>query len=449
VPAELPDWRGLSVVIAGAGVTGSSVVRALEPLGATVRIVDDSDGTAAAALPEGTALVVTSPGWRPDHPLLLEAARRGVGVWGDVELAWRLGRDTATPWLVVTGTNGKTTTTGMLAAVLEAAGLSTQACGNYGPPVLDAVLHEPPHDVLAVELSSFQLHWAPSVRPQAGAVLNLADDHLDWHGSRASYAHAKARAYGDEGTVAVGVAGDDALLATAPGRRVRVTLAVPAAGELGVVRQPGGPALLVDRCFAAGAPAEAEALASLADLPALLAPHDVTNALVAAALARAHGVPAEAVAAGLASYQPGEHRMQVIGTHAGVTWVDDSKATNPHAALASLAAFDSVVWIAGGLNKGLAFDGLARGARDTVRAAVLLGRCAPEIAEALARHAPEIPVIRVPDLDAGVREASRLARPGDTVLLAPAAASMDMFRDYRERGQAFAAGVARLAGKGS
>jgi len=449
----LPDWDGLPVVVAGAGVTGSSVTRALAPLGARVAVVDDADGSAARPLPGGTALVVVSPGWRPTHPLLVEAAARGVPVWGDVELAWRLGRDRSTPWLVVTGTNGKTTTTGMLAEILSAAGCSIVACGNIGLPVLDAVLHEPPHDVLAVELSSFQLFWAPSVRPRAGAVLNVAPDHLDWHGSLAAYTAAKARAYGDADTVAVGVDGADALLRHAPGRRVRVTLAPPAAGELGVVHQVGGPALLVDRCFAPGAPEHAEALGALGDLPALRAPHDVTNALVAAALARAHGVPAEAVGAGLAAYSPGPHRLQVVAEHAGITWVDDSKATNPHAAIASLQAVGrgagsdaSLVWLAGGLNKGLAFEDLARAAAGTVRVALLLGRCAPEIAEALARHAPQIDVIRVPDLDHGVREAARLARSGDTVLLAPAAASMDMFRDYRERGEVFAAAVRQQTG---
>ncbi len=443
---HLPDWEGLRVVAAGGGVTGTSVVRALEPLGATVTVLDDRPGS-AAALPAGVDLVVTSPGWRPDHPLLLGAAAAGVPVWGDVELAWRFALEGSVPWLVVTGTNGKTTTTELLAAVLTAAGRDALACGNIGLPLLDAVLRVPVPEVLAVELSSFQLHWAPSVRPFAGAVLNLAPDHLDWHGGMAAYAAAKLRAYGDADTLAVGVAGSDALLARAPGRRVLVTLDPPAAGQLGLVRQMGGPALLVDRCFGPGAPDEAVALASLDELPWVRAPHDLTNALAAAALARAYGVEAEAVAEGLGGFVPGAHRMSLVATVGGVRYVDDSKATNPHAAVASLTAHDDVVWLAGGLNKGLGFDELAiaAGAAD-VRAAVLLGACADEIAGALARHAPAIPVIRVADLDAGVREATRLAAGHGTVLLAPAAASMDMFRDYRERGEVFAAAVRRLEG---
>jgi len=454
---DVSRLAGLGVVVAGAGVTGTSARRHLAALGARVTVLDDRDGSAAAGLPPRTGLVVVSPGWRPDHPLLAAAAADGVPVWGDVELAWRLacapGRPAAPPWLVVTGTNGKTTTTGMLAAVLTAAGATTVATGNIGLPVLDAVLAEPAYDVLAVELSSFQLHWAPSVVPFAGAVLNVAADHLDWHGSATAYAASKLRALGDARTIAVGVADDPgsaALIATAPStRRVLVRASPPAAGELGVADGPDGAAVLLDRAFTAftadGPGGAGEVLAAVADVPALRAPHDATNALVAAALARAYGVPAAAVGRGLAAYRPGPHRVERVGVVAGVGYVDDSKATNPHAALASVTAYPSVIWIAGGLNKGLGFDELAAAARGHVRAAVLLGSCREQIAAALARHAPQIPVIRVPDLDHGVREAARLARTGDTVLLAPAAASFDMFRDYAERGEVFAAAVRRLA----
>ena len=448
--ATLPDWPGLHVVVAGAGRTGDSVRRALEPLGAELTVVDDKDAS-AASLPDGAQLVVTSPGFPPHHPLMQAAAAAGVPVWGDVELAWRLSRDTGTDWLVVTGTNGKTTTTEMLGAILRESGRHATTAGNIGTPILDVVRAAPPYDVIAVELSSFQLHWAPSVVPVAAVVLNIADDHLDWHGSRAAYEAAKAQVFAD-GTVAVGVAEDAAsmrLLAGAPGRPVTVRLGPPGPGEIGVVvEQETGDVLLVDRVFGAGAPAQADLLLDLADAPQLAAPHVVTDALAAAALARAAGVPAEAVSAALAAFTPGAHRVQVVGDHAGVRYVDDSKATNPHAAIASLSGFDSIVWIAGGRNKGLAFDDVVIAAAPRLRAAVLIGESAGEIAEAFARHAPQITLVRASTLDDGVREAASLAEPGDTVLLAPAAASMDMFRDYAERGDVFAAAVRTLLGTG-
>jgi UDP-N-acetylmuramoylalanine--D-glutamate ligase len=441
-----PDWRGLPVVVAGAGRTGDSIVRALEPLGAVLTVVDDKDGS-ATALPEGTALVVTSPGFAPHHPLMRSAATAGVPVWGDVELAWRLSRDTGTEWLVVTGTNGKTTTTEMLGAMLREGGRHASTAGNIGTPILDVVRSVPPYEVLAVEMSSFQLHWAPSVAAVAAVVLNIADDHLDWHGSRVAYEKAKANAFA-EGTIAVGVADDPAsmrLLAHAPGRRVVVRLGPPGPGELGVVvESDGGDVLLVDRAFGPGAPERAELLLDLGDAPVLAAPHLVTDALAAAALARAAGVPGEAIAAALTSFRPGAHRVQLVGERDGVRFVDDSKATNPHAALASLSGFDPVVWIAGGRNKGLSFDDLVSAAAPRLRAAVLLGESADEIADAFARHAPQITLVRASTLDDGVREAASLAHPGDTVLLAPAAASMDMFRDYAERGDVFAAAVRTL-----
>jgi UDP-N-acetylmuramoylalanine--D-glutamate ligase len=459
------DWAGRSVCVAGLGISGVAAAETLLRLGAGVWVVDARDGaeqrTTAAALtvlgaevalgvdpaagpPAGTELVVTSPGWRPQAPLLRAAAAAGIPVWGEVELAWRLRPPRAAPWLALTGTNGKTTTVRMLTAILQAAGHRAVAAGNVGTPLLAAVLADPAYDVVAVELSSFQLHWSTSVRPAAAAVLNLADDHLDWHGSFTAYAAAKTRIWAGADTVAIGNADDPptaAALAAAPGRRVSCTLGPPGPGQLGVVGDR-----LIDRAFAAD-PAGAE-LAMVAEVrPA--GPHNVANALAAAALARAYGVPAPAVAAGLRAFVPDAHRNSVVDVVGGVSYVDDSKATNPHAAAASLAAYPTVVWIAGGLGKGLSFDALVAGAASRLRGAVLLGACRSEIAEALARHAPTIPVVEVARTDTGampaaVTAAARLARPGDTVLLAPAAASMDMFRDYRARGAAFAAAVAHL-----
>jgi UDP-N-acetylmuramoylalanine--D-glutamate ligase len=450
------SYDGLPVVVAGAGVSGAAAARVLRDRGARVTVVDGNAERAQAlrdegfevratdAPPDGTALVVTSPGWRPAAPLLVASSAAGIEVIGEVELAWRLRGESSAPWLAVTGTNGKTTTVRMLASVLRAAGLRTVAAGNVGLPLLDAVLAPEPYDVLAVELSSFQLHWSSTLRPHAAVVLNIAPDHVDWHGSLEAYAAAKGRVHGP-GTVAV-YNREDAESVRLAGRadvRVGFTLGSPAPGELGVVED-----LLVDRAFAE-VPGEATAIATLGDLPVPGA-HNVANALAAAALARSYGVPAEAVAEGLRGFVPDPHRNALVATVDGVAWVDDSKATNPHAAAASLAAYSRVVWVAGGLLKGADVDELVRSAAPRLQAVVLLGTDRPAFVEALRRHAPDVPVVEVDRLDTGamldvVSAARDLARPGDTVLLAPAAASMDCFRDYAQRGELFAAAVGARA----
>jgi UDP-N-acetylmuramoylalanine--D-glutamate ligase len=451
------DWPALGVVVCGIGISGTAVAEVLLRRGARVRVVDA--GATDAATLRGAALtalgaevllgdgdpdvgtpdlVVTSPGWAPDQPLLHRLAAAGVPVWGEVELAWRFSRP-ETAWLAVTGTNGKTTTVEMLAAMLSAAALRAEAAGNIGTPLLEAVLREVPPDWLAVELSSFQLHWSDSIRPRAAAILNVAPDHLDWHGSLAAYAADKAKVWARMGPddVAVGNADDPAvaaLLAEAPaGRKVEFTLAPPRAGQLGVDR-----GRLVDRAFANGE------LAPVADLTGLTGSHNVANALAALAVALGAGVPLEPCLSALSSFAPGAHRLATVLEHSGVRYVDDSKATNPHAAVQALSSFDRVVWIAGGLNKGLEFDELVAGAKDRLVAAVLIGSCAHQLRDALARHAPDVPVHRADSMQTAVEIAETLAQPGDTVLLAPAAASMDMFRDYRERGDAFAAAVAAV-----
>jgi len=450
-------WDGRQVVVAGAGVSGAAAARVLRDLGARVVVADASEERAEPLRaegfdvrpldqpPAGTSLVVTSPGWRPTSPLLVAAAAAGVEVWGEVELAWRLRPAGAAPWLALTGTNGKTTSVRMLASVLEAAGLRAVATGNVGLPVLDAVLAAEPYDVLAVELSSFQLHWSSSLRPAAAALLNVADDHTDWHGSFQEYALAKSRVWRGSG-VCVGNADDEVtrtLLGRAPGRRVTFTLQAPRDGELGVVED-----LLVDRAFP-DVRGEATALAELRDV-GVPGDHNVANALAAAALARAHGVPADAVRDGLRAFRPDPHRNALVPTSDGIRWVDDSKATNPHAAAASLAAYDDVVWVAGGLLKGADVDDLVRAAAPRLRAVVLLGTDRQPFREALARHAPDVPVREVERLDTeamsdAVAHARALAQAGWTVLLAPAAASMDCFRDYGQRGDLFAAAAGGAA----
>ncbi|MEZ0095981.1 UDP-N-acetylmuramoyl-L-alanine--D-glutamate ligase [Streptacidiphilus sp. EB129] len=473
-----PDWKGLRVTVAGLGVSGVPAATVLHGLGAVVTVVDGGDGPRqvaqaeglralgvtvrlgdGASLPADTELVVTSPGWAPSSPLFAAAEAAGVPVWGDVELAWRLRRPhhatgEPAPWLAVTGTNGKTTTVQMLAAILTAAGRRTAAVGNVGVSVLDAVLAEEPYDVLAVELSSYQLHWSPSLRPHSAVVLNIAADHLDWHGSMAAYAAAKGRVYEGNTVACVYNTADPAteeLVREAEVeegcRAVGFTLGPPALSQLGVVD-----GLLVDRAFVPDRQRAAAELASVEDVhPA--APHNVANALAAAALARAYGVEPRAVRDGLRAFRPDAHRIAHVTDVDAVAYVDDSKATNPHAAAASLAAYPSVVWLAGGLAKGADMDALVAGAADRLRGAVLMGADRQLIRAALARHAPQVPVIEVPDgqtgapaMDAAVRAAAGLAQPGDTVLLAPACASMDMFTDYGERGDLFAVAARALAG---
>lgn len=475
-----PLAPGAPVLVAGGGITGKAALGALSRFGAVPTLCDDDPATLRGYADAGVAtvstsmaaeqisryaLVVTSPGFSPTTPLLVTAAAAGVPIWGDVELAWRLdaaGRyGPPRRWLAVTGTNGKTTTTSMLHAMLTAAGMRSLLCGNIGDPVLD-VLDEPA-DLLAVELSSFQLHWAPSLRPEAGVVLNIAEDHLDWHGSLAAYAAAKARVL--DGRVAV-VGLDDgraaALLDTA-GAPVRVgfRLGEPAAGELGVRDEQ-----LVDRAFA-----DDLTLLPVDSIP-VPGPVGVLDALAAAALARCVDVPAEAIAAAIASFQVGRHRAEVVAVAQGITYVDDSKATNPHAAEASVLAYPRVVWIAGGLLKGASVDAEVARMASRLVGAVLIGRDRQQVAEALSRHAPDVPVLHVATgedagmdatavvsgadvteveqsggdvgttvMTAAVAAARTVAKPGDTVLLAPAGASFDQFAGYADRGDAFAAAV--------
>ena len=473
------DWSGVRAVVAGFGVSGFAAAdnllflgaqvtaldevttpeRAekamlLETLGATVRL----EPGATALLPDDVDLVVTSPGWAPSAPLLAQAVERGVPIWGEVELAWRL-RDPEhpAPWLAVTGTNGKTTTVQMLESILLAAGLRAAAVGNIGRPIVEAVMDPEPYDVLAVELSSFQLHYTYSMSAESAAVLNLAEDHLDWYdgevggrSSMARYAADKARIFDRAQRACVYNLADTATEEMAReadvvegARAVGFTLGMPSVGNVGIVED-----LLVDRAFIEERATSAAELCTLSDL-ASRAPHFVANALAAAALARAHGVSREAVREGLKAFRPDGHRIALVAEDAGVAWVDDSKATNPHAAKSSLQAYEHVVWVAGGLAKGARFDDLVVAVHERLRGVVLLGRDRQVIADALSRHAPDVPIIEVADGETGdpmervVDAAAGLARSGDAVLLAPGCASMDMFANYGARGDAFADAVRR------
>src|SRR5699024_10172374 len=421
----------------------------------------DPDRLAEAALATEPDLVVASPGWSPRAPLLAGAHAEVIS---EVELAWRI----APPgirWLTLTGTNGKTTTVGMLAAILAAHGWRAPAVGNVGTPIAATVLAargaDRPLDALAVELSSFQLHYTRTVAPLASACLNVDADHLDWHGSMAAYVADKARVYARTEVACVYNTADprtrqmvEQADVTEGARAVGFTLGTPAVGEVGLVED-----VLADRAFVPNRTSHAAELGTLADLAHLaetggavagsadrdepaVPGHVVANALAAAALARAAGVEPADVAAGLRSYTVGPHRMQTVAEVGGVRYVDDSKATNAHAAAAALAAMPEggTVWIAGGLAKGAQFEEVVARFATKLRAAVVIGTDPEPIASALARHAPDVPRHLVPAGDTevmstAVRRAAGLARPGDVVLLAPACASMDQFVSYADRGE--------------
>ncbi|MBB1512635.1 UDP-N-acetylmuramoyl-L-alanine--D-glutamate ligase [Tessaracoccus sp. MC1627] len=474
---RLSDWPSAQVVVAGLGVSGFAAADGLISLGAKVIVLDEStahadkatllehlDATvvlgpgATAQLPPGTDLVVTSPGWRPSAPLLRQAAAEGIPIWGETELAWRIMQpDRAIPWLGITGTNGKTTTTQMLESMLIADGRKAAAVGNIGRPIIEAILDDTDYDVFAVELSSFQLHWMNNVNLHSAAVLNLHPDHLEWYEgdpeAMALYAADKAKIYsGVTHSCVYNVAEEatETMVENADvvegARAIGFTLGTPAVSMLGIVDD-----LIVDRAFVAQRRDSALELAKVSDVQPY-APHNVANALAAAALARSYGVKATSVAAGLKRLQLGGHRIQQIADDGGVRWVDDSKATNPHAANSAMQAFPSFVWIAGGQAKGTTFDDLIARHHDKMRGAVVIGVDRHLIADALARHAPEVPVRVLDSTETGVMDevvalAGAMARPGDTVLLSPGCASLDMFDSYSARGEKFAEAVQRyLAG---
>ncbi|MCU1509768.1 MAG: UDP-N-acetylmuramoyl-L-alanyl-D-glutamate synthetase [Glaciihabitans sp.] len=474
------NWGGLRVVVLGLGVTGFSVADTLVELGATVlvaasgakdeqkRLLDVIGGSYLESADFETIpgelvdfdpqLVVASPGFHPDHPVLLWATQRGIPTWGDIELAWRV-RDKVQPaaeWILVTGTNGKTTTTQLAAHLLEAAGKRVAAVGNIGIPVLDAVRYPAGFDVLVVELSSYQLHWLGrtpngTLSPWASVCLNIAHDHLDWHGSFEAYTAAKAKVYTNTSVAAIYNKADEATLSMVENadvidgcRAIGFGLGAPGMSEFGLVD-----GILCDRAFLDDRHRSALELTTREELETvgLGAPHSIANVLAASALVRSMGVDPAVIRDALRTFRMDAHRTEPVADSEGVLWVDDSKATNPHAAEASLRAFDGVIWIVGGLLKGVAIDDLVERQVARLRAAVVIGTDRDEVRAAFRRHAPELPVFEVDTNDTenvmptAVRLSAAAARPGDVVLLAPAAASMDQFTDYADRGRRFARAV--------
>jgi UDP-N-acetylmuramoylalanine--D-glutamate ligase len=450
------------ILILGAGVTGSALAQSLTRRGAVVAIADDKkiEGSAFKTILSDDVDVnewesaVISPGWKPSHPLIQKFVAAGIPMTNEIDLAWQIKQEEAPHqrWFALTGTNGKTTTVEMAAAAMRSGGLHATACGNVGDTVIDAVESKDKFDVLVLELSSFQIHWMRAAQFTASAILNIADDHTDWHGTFEEYARTKISLLDSSSTGILNADDGEVVKRCAQwkGRKVFFSLDTPGPGEIGVVEE-----LLVDRAFVLD-PQEAAMICELTEIKPTV-PHNVSNALAAAGLARAAGVDHEHIRSALASFTPGRHRIEHVLAHAGITWIDDSKATNPHAASASIMSALSVVWIAGGLAKGARMDELVERCSKRIKAAILIGEDQEIIAKVLREKAPHIPVVHIhtpSDYHIGsaqnslmedVVEAARgFAVEGDTVLLAPACASMDQFLNYADRGDRFAQAVKKV-----
>ena len=466
------DWTKVNACVVGLGVAGFAAADALIEVGANVTVIDNGNGNTQkehgtvleilgatifldykGEIPANTNLLVVSPGVRPNAQIIDEAQKKNIEIWGEFELAWRLRPlDFPAPWLCITGTNGKTTATMMLSSILTAAGFRAPAVGNIGDSLVSAVMDPIPADVLAIEVGAPQLSFVKSMSPHSAAVLNLAQDHLDFFGGFENYSKTKARIYNRVQKAAIYNVQDQAtekMVEDADviegARAIGFTLGVPGLSMLGVVED-----FLVDRAFVEERKTHAQELCSVSDIQPN-APHNVANALAAAALARSYGVEAAHVRDGLRSFVPAPHRISLVGEFNGIKFIDDSKATNCHAAQMSLKSYENVIWIAGGQAKGQDFTELIEQNSKNMKAAVLLGEDKELIANALKKVAPNIPykVIERTDEEAMVEvvmAATQFAKTGDTVLLAPGCASWDMFKDYKDRGNAFSQAVTRTQG---
>jgi UDP-N-acetylmuramoylalanine--D-glutamate ligase len=454
----IEELKTKNILIVGGGTTGKSILNYLNSLGTSFSIFDENPGS-TQGLESVTEindysiydLAIVSPGWRLDHLVIQNLNSSGVEVISELDFAWTLKNEIAPEqtWVAVTGTNGKTTTIQMLESILVSAGVSGIACGNVGTTVVEAVTSDKKFDVLALELSSFQISWSSLPEYQAVAILNIAQDHIDWHGSFEEYANAKIKLLTQTKTALLNLNDPEIILrgASWSGRKIFFGFDSPQAGEIGLVED-----LIIDRAFAASADS-AEVIAELIDVkPAV--PHNVSNAMAAAGLALAIGIPHPQVKAGIAKFELDKHRLQTVLSQDGITWVNDSKATNPHAATAALLSHLSNIWIAGGLAKGAKMDELVRRTASRIKAAIIIGKDGEEIATSLEKFAPNVKIYRIgksesPDdlMNQVVTCAKEIAVTGDTVLLAPACASMDQFTSYAHRGDLFSQSVVGLVAK--
>ncbi len=454
---KISELLGSKVLVIGAGVTGKAVARELEKFGAAVTVTDENLSSSAGdsistdeALTQQWSFAVVSPGWRIDHPFLEKMRKKGLRLMSEVDLAWDLKCEIrpSQKWIGITGTNGKTTTVELASAMLKAGGLKVTACGNVGDTVIEAVCSGLSFDWLVVELSSFQLEWSQTPHFHSVAILNVADDHTDWHGNFKNYMSAKLKIL-DRADEAIVNADDGGLVVATQswlGKKTYFTLNSPKPGELGLVEN-----LLIDRAFVADAE-EASVIAELLEVSPS-APHSVSNTFAAAGLALSVGVSHDDIRTAVKNFSPGRHRIETVLESDGITWIDDSKATNPHAAQASLMSQTSVVWIAGGLAKGANMSELVAKTKNRIKVAILIGTDREMIAKELMEQGPEIKIIRVDGtqtdslMERVVKIAQVEAKSGDCVLLAPACASMDQFISYADRGDQFVQAVRSLVGQ--
>lgn len=452
------ELKARNILIVGGGTTGKSLANYLSSLGANFTVFDEKS-TTQHGLDVVTEigdysiydLAIVSPGWRQDHSVIANLQSAGVEILSEIDFAWNLKTEINPDqiWVAVTGTNGKTTTIQMLESIFIASGVSGIACGNVGITVVDALTGGNKFDVLALELSSFQISWSSLPQYHAVAVLNIAPDHIDWHGSFDEYANAKLKLLTQSKSALLNLNDPEIILRSASwtGRKVFFGFDSPQAGEIGLVEE-----LLIDRAFVSSSDT-AEVIAELADVkPAV--PHNVSNAMAAAGLALALGISHPKVKSGIAKFELDKHRLQTVLSKDGITWVNDSKATNPHAATAALLSHLSNIWIAGGLAKGAKMDDLVRRTASRIKAAIIIGKDGEQIATALEKNAPDVKIYRMsksgsPEelMDQVVACAKVIAELGDTVLLAPACASMDQFTSYSHRGDLFSQSVANLVAK--
>ncbi len=440
------ELSGKSCLVIGAGVTGRAVHEALLKFGALSKIFDEKvsgKNDVINELPTGSELAIVSPGWKMDHPAILKLKSAGTKVIGEIDFAWQIKQVLAPnqKWIALTGTNGKTTTIKMIESIFQAAKINGVACGNVGQTVIASVCAEKPLDYLAIELSSFQIQWSELPRYQSVAVLNIAEDHIDWHGSFEEYAAAKLKLLKQADKSFINKSDPELVKRVGKETVIWFSLETPNPNELGLVEN-----LLIDRTFSP-TPSQANEIAELVDITPT-APHNVLNALAASALVLSIGINYEAIKLGLRNFSPDHHRMELVLSKNEINWIDDSKATNPHAAAASLLSYFQIIWIAGGLAKGASMDELVSRCAKRIKSVILIGQDRELISDAFAKFSPTTEIVRVDQttdskqlMNDVVMQAIKLAKPGDTVLLAPACASMDQFDSYVERGQLFAQAV--------
>ncbi len=446
----LHSLQGKKIAVVGVGVTGEAVHKFLTSHSLEHDLLDEKSKNAQSDISASYDLAIISPGWKPNHPLIEKLREQGTELISELDFSWLVKTEIAPDqkWVALTGTNGKTTTIQMVQSIFDASGVNGIACGNVGEPVIEVLGSGKRYDVLALELSSFQLEWSHLPHFHASALLNIAPDHIDWHGTFDSYADAKMKLLEFSDIAIINSADSESVLRSSAwgGRKVFYALDTPQVNELGLVEN-----LLIDRAFGDN-PAQAVAFAELADITPTV-PHNVSNAMAAGGLALAIGISHEDIRSGLSTFKLDSHRLEVILEKDGITWVDDSKATNPHAASAALLSHLSSIWIAGGLAKGASMDNLIIRCSKRIKNAILIGQDCDLIAAAFDKHAPHVTYFRVefdgdPEnlMRSVVSKAQELAQSGDTVLLAPACASMDQFKDYAERGDIFARTVREMVG---